>query len=111
MAAGKTPGPSGTRPDWYLDDISKDELSANAPADETTDDKNARHDRNRKQNERRGCLRETLPIRKLNEALDQVVNRVHTTPEKCLMSITTIACQAQGLHVGGVIANLAEDAS
>jgi hypothetical protein len=39
MAAGETPGPLETRPDRYLDDISEDELSANAPADETTDDK------------------------------------------------------------------------
>jgi hypothetical protein len=41
MAAGETPGPSGTRPDRYLKDISVDELSANAPADETDDNKNA----------------------------------------------------------------------
>jgi hypothetical protein len=41
MAGGETPGPLGTRPDRYLDDISEDELSANVPADETTDDKNA----------------------------------------------------------------------
>jgi hypothetical protein len=41
MAAGEMPGPSGTRPDRYFDDISADELSANAPADETNDDKNA----------------------------------------------------------------------
>jgi hypothetical protein len=41
MDAGETPGPLGTRPDRYLDDISEDELSANAPTDETTDDKNA----------------------------------------------------------------------
>jgi hypothetical protein len=40
MAAGETPGPSGTRLDRYFNDISADELSANAPADETTDDKN-----------------------------------------------------------------------
>jgi hypothetical protein len=53
MAAGETPGPSGTRPDRYLEDISADELSANAPADETNDDKNARRERNRKRNERR----------------------------------------------------------
>jgi hypothetical protein len=33
MAAGETPGPSGTRPDRYLKDISTNELSANAPAD------------------------------------------------------------------------------
>jgi hypothetical protein len=81
MAAGETPGRSGTRPDQYLDDISEDELSSNAPADETTDDKNARCDCNQKQNERRRRLRETLPIRNLTDALDQVTNRVHTTPE------------------------------
>jgi hypothetical protein len=51
MAAGETPGPSGTRPDRYLEDISADELSANAPVDETTDNKNARRERNRMQNE------------------------------------------------------------
>jgi hypothetical protein len=48
MAAGETPGPSGTRPDWYFDDISANELSANALADGTNDDNNARHERNRK---------------------------------------------------------------
>jgi hypothetical protein len=40
LAAGETPRPSGTRPDRYFDDISANELSANAPADETNDDKN-----------------------------------------------------------------------
>jgi hypothetical protein len=96
MAAGEMPGPSGTRPDRYFEDISTDELSANAPADETSDDKNARCERNRKRNEQRRRLRESLPIRNLTEALDQVENQVHTTPEQCLMSITTIARQAQG---------------
>jgi hypothetical protein len=81
MAAGETPRPSGTRPDRYYEDISADELSANAPADETNDDKNARRERNRKRNEQRRRLCETLPIRNLTEALDQVVNRAHTTPE------------------------------
>jgi hypothetical protein len=81
MAAGETPGPSGTRPDRYLEDISVDELSANAPADKNDDNKNARRERNRRRNERRRRLRETLPIRNLAEALDQVKNRVHTTPE------------------------------
>jgi hypothetical protein len=41
MAASETPGPSGTRPNRYFEDISADELSANAPADETNDNKNA----------------------------------------------------------------------
>jgi hypothetical protein len=110
MTTNKTPGPSGTLPDRYLEDISVDELSANAPADETDANKNARRERNRKRNERRRHLRESLPIRNLAEALDQVENRVHTTPEKCLMSITTIARQAQGMRAGEVIAKLAEDA-
>jgi hypothetical protein len=35
---------------------------------------------------------------------------VHTTPGQCLMSITTIACQAQGMRAGQVIAKLAEEA-
>jgi hypothetical protein len=110
MAVGETPGPSGTRPDRYFEDISADELSANAPIDETSDDKNARRERNRKRNERRRRLCESLPIRNLTEALDQVESRVHSTPEQCLMSITTIARQAQGMRAGELIAKLAEDA-
>jgi hypothetical protein len=109
-AVGETPGPSGTHPDRYLEDISADELSANSPADETDENKTARRERNRKRNERRRRLRESLPIRNLAEALDQIENRVHTTPEQCLMSITAIARQAQGMRAGEVIAKLAEDA-
>jgi hypothetical protein len=60
--------------------------------------------------ERRRCLRDNLPIRNLAEALEAVESRVHTTPEQCLMSITAIACQAQGIRAGEVIAKLAEDA-
>jgi hypothetical protein len=77
MAAGETPGPSGTRPDRYFEDISADELSANSPANEINDDKNARCECNRKRNERHRRLRETLPVRNLAETLDQVANQVH----------------------------------
>jgi hypothetical protein len=35
---------------------------------------------------------------------------VHTTPEQCLMFITTMARKAQGMRAGQVIAKLAEDA-
>jgi hypothetical protein len=94
MAAGNTPGPSGTADDRYLEDISAYELSANAPAEETDASRDARRERNRKRNERHRRLRDNLPIRNLAEALDQVENRVHTTPEQCLMSITAIARQA-----------------
>jgi hypothetical protein len=110
MAAGDTPGPSGTAQDKYLEDISADELSADAPPDETPANRDARRERNRKRNEQRRRLRDNLPIRNLAEALEAVESRVHTTPEQCLMSITAIARQAQGIHAGEVIAKLAEDA-
>jgi hypothetical protein len=109
MATGDTPGPSGTADDRYLEDISADELSAEAPADETDANRDAQRECNRKRNERRWRLRDSLPIRNLAEALVQVESRVHTTPEQCLMSITTIARQAQGMRTGQVIAKLAED--
>jgi hypothetical protein len=85
MAAGDTPGPSGTAQDKYLEDISADELSADAPADEIAANKDTRHERNRKCNEQRQRLRDNLPIRNLAEALEAVESRVHTTPEQCLM--------------------------
>jgi hypothetical protein len=110
MAADDTPGPSGTAEDRYLEDIFADELSAEAPADETDANRDARRERNRKRNERRQHLRDNLPIRNLAEALEAVESRVHTTPEQCLMSITAIARQAQGIRAREVIAKLAEDA-
>jgi hypothetical protein len=93
MTTNETPRPA--------EDISVDELSANAPADETNANRDGRRERNRKWNEQRRRLREFLPIRNLAEALD---------PRAMLMSITTIARQAQGMRTGEVIAKLAEDA-
>jgi hypothetical protein len=110
MATGDMPGPSGTAQDRYIEDISADELSAEAPADETDANRDARRERNRKRNERRRRLRGSLPIRNLTEDLKAVESRVHTTPEQCLMSITAIARQAQGIRAGEVIAKLTEDA-
>jgi hypothetical protein len=78
MDAGDTPKISGAQ-DRYLEDISADELSAEAPADETNANRDARRESNRKQNERRRRLRDNLPIRNLAEALEQVESRVHTT--------------------------------
>jgi hypothetical protein len=72
MAAGDTSGPSGTADDRYLEDISADELSAEAPTDETDANRDARCERNRKRNEQRRRLRDSLPIRNLVEALDPV---------------------------------------
>jgi hypothetical protein len=91
MAAGDTPGPSGTAQDKYLEDISADELSADAPLDEMPANRDARRECNRKCNEWRRRLRDNLPIRNLAEALEAVESRVHTTPEQFLMSITAIA--------------------
>jgi hypothetical protein len=53
MTTNETLGPSGTVPDRYLEDISADELSAAAPVDETDANRDARHECNRKWNERR----------------------------------------------------------
>jgi hypothetical protein len=70
MAAGDTPGPSGMATDKYLEDISADKLSAQAPADETDAIRDARRERNRRWNERRRRLQDSLPIRNLAEALE-----------------------------------------
>jgi hypothetical protein len=51
MTTNETPGPSGTVPDQYLEDISADKLSVDAPADETAANRHARRERNRKRNE------------------------------------------------------------
>jgi hypothetical protein len=110
MAAGDAPGPSGTAQDRYLEDISSDKLSVDAPANENPADRDARRERNRECSERRRCLHDNFPVRNLAEALEAVESRVHTTPEQCLMSITVIARQAQGIRAGEVIAKLAEDA-
>jgi hypothetical protein len=110
MAAGDTPGPSGTAPDKYLEDIFADELSADTTADEIAANRDARRECNRKRNERHRRLQDNLPIRNLVEALEAVESRVHTTPEQCLMSITAIARQAQGIRAREVIAKLTEDA-
>jgi hypothetical protein len=104
MTTNETPGTLGTVPYRYLEDILADELSANAPANETDANRDARRECNRKWNEWRRHLRESLPIRNLAKALDQVESQVHTTPEQCLMTITTIARQDQGMRAGEVIA-------
>jgi hypothetical protein len=72
MTTNETPGPSDTVPDQYLEDISADELSANAPADETPANRDARREHNRNRSERRRRLCDSLPICNLAEALHQV---------------------------------------
>jgi hypothetical protein len=91
MAAGDTPGPSGTAEDRYLEDISADELSAEAPADETNANRDARRERNRKQNERRRRLRDNLPIRNLAELSTK--SRAGYTPP-----LSNASCRSQPSH-------------
>jgi hypothetical protein len=81
VAVGNTPGTSGMAHDKYLEDISADELSDEAPADETDANRDARRERNRRRNERRRRLRDSLPTRNLAEALEQVESRVHVKPQ------------------------------
>jgi hypothetical protein len=110
MTTNETLGPSGTVPDRYLEDILADEMSANAPTDETDTNRDARRERNKKRNERCRRLRESLPIQNLAESLNQVESQVHTTPEQRLKSINKIARQDLGMRAGEVITELAEDA-
>jgi hypothetical protein len=84
MAAGDA-RTSKEQPDRYLDDISEDELTANAPPNETTEDKNTWRDRNIKWNDRHRHLREALPIRNLNEALDKL-------PTGCTPPLSNASC-------------------
>jgi hypothetical protein len=67
MTTNETLGPSGIVLDRYLEDISADKLSANAPADETNANRETRRECNRKRNERHRRLRESLPIRNLGK--------------------------------------------
>jgi hypothetical protein len=91
MATGDTPGPSVTATDKYLEDISADELSAEAPADETDANRDARRERNRKHNERCRRLRDNLPIRNLAEALG--LSRAGYTPPP-----SNASCRSQRSH-------------
>jgi hypothetical protein len=77
--------------DKYLEDISADELSAEAPADETDANRDARRERNKRRNKRRRRLRDNLPIRNLTEALEAVESRVHTTRSNA-------SCRSQRSH-------------
>jgi hypothetical protein len=81
MTTNETPRPLGTLPDQYLKDISANELSTNAPANKSDANRDARREHNRKRNKRRQCLRKSLPIRNLAEALNQVENRVPAMPD------------------------------
>jgi hypothetical protein len=58
MTTNETPGPSGTVPDQYMEDISADELSA----DKTAANRDARRERNKKRSEWRRRLHDSLPI-------------------------------------------------
>jgi hypothetical protein len=71
MAAGDTPGPSGTATDKYLEDISADELSADAPADETPANRDARCEHNRNATNGAGGSETTSPSATLQKLSKQ----------------------------------------
>jgi hypothetical protein len=85
MTTNETPGPSGTQPDRFVEDISADELSANAPADETSDDKNAPRERNKKHNERRQRLYEILPYETSQRRLTKL-------KAGCILPLNSASC-------------------
>jgi hypothetical protein len=91
MAAGDTPGTSRTAHDKYLEDISADELSAEAPADETDANRDARRERNRRRNERRRHLRDSLPSATLQRPSNKS-KAGHTPPP------SNASCRSQRSH-------------
>jgi hypothetical protein len=91
MAAGDTPGPSGMAPDKYLEDISANELSADAPADETAANRDARREHNRKRNEQRRHLRDNLPSATLRK-LSRRSRAEYTLP------LSNASCRSQRSH-------------
>jgi hypothetical protein len=110
MAAGDTPGPSGTADDRYLEDIFADELSAEAPVDETDANTDARRERNRSGTNDAGVFETPSPSATLRKHSTKSRAGYTPPPEECLMSITMITHQAQGMRAGQVINKLAEDA-
>jgi hypothetical protein len=110
MAAGDTPGPSGMAQDKYLEDISADELSADAPADETAANRTLDVSVTGSATNGAGVSETTSPSATLRKLSRRSRAEYTLPPEQCLMSITVIARQAQGIRVGEVIAKLAEDA-
>jgi type IV secretory pathway TrbL component len=97
MAAGDTLSPSGMATDKYLEDISADELSADAPSDGT-------------------AANRALDVSVTGSATNDAGGSETTSPSAILRklskqrSITAIARQAQGIRAREVIAKLAEDA-
>jgi len=66
----------------FPEDISVDELSADAPADETEEAQTTRRGRNAERVTRRQELADALPIRNLEEALDAVATDLTTLQNK-----------------------------
>jgi hypothetical protein len=77
--------------DKYLEDISADELSADAPADETDANRDTRRERNRKRNERRRRLRATSPSA-TSRKLSRRSRAEYTLPQ------SNASCRSQRWH-------------
>jgi hypothetical protein len=105
MTTNETPGPSGIVPDRYLEDISADELSANAPTDEPTP--TGMLNVNAIESGTNGANVFASPFPSGTSRKPSTKLRAGCTLPQ---SITTIARQAQGMRAGEVIAKLTEDA-
>jgi hypothetical protein len=91
MAAGDTPGTSGTVRDRYLEDISADELSAEAPADETDANRDARRERNRSGTNSADVSKTTSPSATLQRPSNK--SRAGYTPPP-----SNASCRSQRSH-------------
>jgi hypothetical protein len=91
MAADDTPGPSRTAQDKYLEDISVDKLSAEAPADETDANRDARRERNGRRNEWHWHLRHNLPSA-TSQKLSRPLRAGYTPPP------SNASCRSQRSH-------------
>jgi hypothetical protein len=85
MTTNETPGPSGTVHDRYLEDISTDELSANAPTDETNANRDARRECNRKRNNGVGVFASPYPSGTMRRPLTK-------SKVECTLSQSNASC-------------------
>ncbi|MCQ8063986.1 hypothetical protein NP303_24790, partial [Salmonella enterica] len=73
-----------------LDNISEDESTADAPQNETSDQRNQRRMRNATRAERRQTLATNIPITNLERAFDAVQAQEHNTPLAAIPSINLL---------------------
>jgi hypothetical protein len=91
MAVGDTPGTLGMAHDKYLEDISVDDLSAEAPVDETDANRDARRERNRRRNNGDGVSETAYPSATLQRPSNK--SKAGYTPP-----LSNASCRSQRSH-------------